>query len=133
VRAAMRRTQLRTLLAGAALSLALAGCGGTTQLIKVPEQGIPASTPKAAQKIGFPAVATKNTTRVSGGDPTVDAAAVALAVYPSSGQGTHPQAVTVAPEDDWQAAIASSVLMSPPIKAPILLSGSGSLPTATSD
>jgi hypothetical protein len=129
----MRRIQLRALLAGAALSLALAGCGGTTQLIKVPEQGVPSSTPKAAQKIGFPAVATKNTTRVSGGDPTVDAAAVALAVYPSSGQGTHPQAVTLAPEDNWQAAIASSVLMSPPIKAPILLSGSGSLPTATSD
>ena len=115
------------------VACALAGCGGSTQLIKVSEGGVPSDTPKAAQKIGFPAVATKNTTRVSGGDPTVDAAAIALAVYPSTAPGTHPQVVTLAPEDDWQAAIASSVLMSPPIKAPILLSGSGSLPTATTD
>ena len=38
--------------------------------------------------------------------------------------GTHPTAVTLAPTDDWQAAIAASVLMAPPIRAPILLSGS---------
>src|SRR5947209_20001912 len=118
----MRRVKLLWLL-GAGCALA-AGCGGSTQLIKVPEQGIAASTPQAAQKIGFPAVATKNTTRVAGGDPTVDAAGVALAVYPSSGGGTHPQAVALAPTDDWQAALASAVVMSAPIKAPILLSGS---------
>jgi hypothetical protein len=127
----MRHTKLLSVL-GAAGALA-AGCGGSTELIKVPEHGVPASTPQAAQKIGFPAVATKNTTRVAGGDPTVDAAGVALAVYPSNGAGTHPQAVTIAPTDDWQAAIASSVLMSSPIKAPILLSGSDSLPIATAD
>jgi hypothetical protein len=126
----MRRLTL-LLLAGA--TCVLAGCGGSTQLITVPEQGIASSTRNAGQKIGFPALATKNTTRVSGGDPTVDAAGVALAVYPSNGQGTHPQLVTLAPEDDWQAAIASAVLMSPPIKAPVLLSGGGSLPSATTD
>jgi hypothetical protein len=70
---------------------------------------------------------------VAGGDPTVDAAAVALAVYPSTGTGTHPQVVTIAPTGNWQAAIASAVLMSPPIKAPILLSGTGALPSATAD
>ncbi|HEY2162105.1 MAG TPA: cell wall-binding repeat-containing protein [Solirubrobacteraceae bacterium] len=127
----MRRIRRISLL-GCACTLA-AGCGGGTQLLKVTEQGVPSSTPQAAQKIGFPTVATKNTTRVSGGDPTVDAAGVALAVYPSSGPGTHPQAVTLAPEDDWQATIASSVLMAAPIKAPILLSGSSSLPSATTD
>ena len=127
----MRRNKLLWLL-GAASAL-VAGCGGSAQFVTVPSQGIPASTPKAAQKIGFPAVATKNTTRVAGGDPTVDAAAVALAVYPSSGAGTHPQVVTLAPTDDWQAAIASAVLMASPIKAPILLSGSSSLPTASVD
>ncbi len=115
------------------VACALAGCGGSTQFIKVPEQGVAASTRNAGQKIGFPALATKNTTRVSGGDPTVDAAGVALAVYPSTGAGTHPQVVTLAPEDNWQASIAASVLMSSPIKAPILLSGSGSLPSATAD
>ena len=31
--------------------------------------------------------------------------------------------VTLAPTDDWQAAIAASVLMAPPIHAPVLLSG----------
>jgi Cell wall binding domain 2 (CWB2) len=127
----MRRVNPLWLL-GATCAVA-AGCGGSTQLIKVPEQGIPSSTHKAAEKIGFPAVATKNTTRVAGGDPTVDAAGVALAVYPSSGGGTHPQVVTLAPTDNWQAAIAASVLMSSPIKAPILLSGSSSLPSATAD
>jgi hypothetical protein len=78
-------------------------------------------------------VATKNTTRVAGADPTADAAGVALAVYPSSGAGTHPPAVAIAPTDDWEAAIAASVLMATPIKAPLLLSGNSSLPSATAD
>jgi hypothetical protein len=52
---------------------------------------------KAPQKLGFPAVATKNTTRVAGGDPVADAAGVALAVYPSAGSGTHPGAVARIP------------------------------------
>ena len=47
--------------------------------------------------------------------------------------GTHPTAVTLAPTDDWQAALASSVLMAPPIHAPVLLSGSTSLPPATAN
>jgi hypothetical protein len=126
----MRRPTLLVLVGAAC---AVAGCGGTTQFIKVPEQGVASTTRNAGQKIGFPALATKNTTRVSGGDPTVDAAGVALAVYPSTGPGTHPQVVTLAPEDNWQASIAASVLMSPPIRAPILLSGSGKLPSATAD
>jgi hypothetical protein len=78
-------------------------------------------------------LATKNTTRVGGGDPTADAAGVALAVFPSLGAGTHPTAVALAPADDWQAAIAASVLMSAPIRAPILLSGKSALPSATAD
>jgi hypothetical protein len=57
---------------------------------------------------------------------------VALAVYPSAAAGTHPAAVTLAPTGDWEAAIAASVLMAPPIRAPILLSGSAALPAASS-
>ena len=115
--------------------LALAACGGKTEVLRVlaSPSGIKGTTPNAAQQIGFPAIATKNTTRVAGGDPVADAAGVALAVYPSSGAGTHPRAVTVAPTDDWQAAIASAVFMAPPIGAPVLLSGGSSLPSATSD
>ncbi len=116
------------------LAIAVTACGGgSTQIIRTPVIGVVAKTPQAGQKLGFPAVATKNTTRVAGADPVADAAGVALAVYPSSAPGTHPSAVTIAPTDDWEAAIASSVLMAPPIKAPILLSGSSSLPLATSD
>ncbi len=127
---------MRTTLIATALACAcLAGCGGSTQLITVtaPVVGVRSKTPQAGQKLGFPAVATKNTTRVAGGDPVADAAGVALAVYPSSAPGTHPAAVTIAPTEDWQAAIAASVLMAGPIKAPVLLSGSASVPSATSD
>jgi ell wall binding domain 2 (CWB2) len=135
--------RLTTLSAGQPTTLALlvvaaatlAGCGGSTELISGPGPivGIKSKTPQAGQKLGFPAVATKNTTRVAGGDPVADAAGVALAVYPSSGAGTHPGVVTIAPSDDWQAAIASSVLMAPAIRAPILLSGRSALPSATTD
>jgi hypothetical protein len=121
----------------AAACTALAGCGGGTSLITgsgTPTvKGVAGSTPQAVQKLAFPVVATKNTTRVSGADAVADAAGVALAVYPSVGGGTHPHAVVIAPEDDWQASIASSVLMAPPIGAPLLLSGKASLPSATSD
>jgi hypothetical protein len=112
---------------------ALAGCGGTSRLVVTAPApvGVQAKTPQAGQKLGFPSLATKNTTRVGGADPVADAAGVALAVYPSSTAGTHPAAVVIAPTDDWQAAIASSVLMAPPIRAPILLSASGGLPSAT--
>jgi hypothetical protein len=114
------------------LPAVLAGCGGGTHLIvKTPTSDVQAKTPQAGQKLGFPSIATKNTTRVSGSDPVADAAGVALAVYPSDGAGTHPPAVTIAPTDDWQAAIAAASLMAPPIRAPILLSDSGSLPSAT--
>ncbi len=113
---------------------ALAGCGGGTELLKGPvTNGIKASSSHAGEKLGFPAVATKNTTRVAGGDPIADAAGVALAVYPSNGAGTHPAAITIAPTDDWQAALASAVLMAPPIRAPILLSPSSGLPSASAD
>jgi len=125
---------LRTLTVGLVGAAAiLAGCGGRTRLIVNggPTLGIQSKTPDAGQKLGFPMVATKNTTRVGGADAIADAAGVALAVYPSSAPGTHPQVVALASTDDWQGAIAASVLMAAPIRAPLLLSGSASLPAAT--
>jgi Cell wall binding domain 2 (CWB2) len=123
----------RTVLAIIATCTVLAGCGGTTELITgtATVTSVQSQTSNPVQSLGFPVVATKNTTRVAGGNPIADAAGVALAVYPSSAAGTHPPVVTIAPTDDWQAAIASAVLMSSPIDAPILLSGPSSLPTAT--
>ncbi len=130
-----RRKPILALLAFAG-TLALAGCGGTSQLItggSGPQTGVQSKEANASQKLGFPTVATKNTTRVAGADPIADAAGVALAVYPSSAAGTHPPAITLAPTNDWQAAVAASVLMAPPIRAPVLLSGPDTLPSATAD
>jgi hypothetical protein len=128
------------------LALALTACGGggtkllhsssssrSSNATPVASGGVPSTAPQAAQKLGIPEVATKNTTRVAGADPIADAAGVALAVFPSAAPGTHPTAVTLAPSGDWQAAIASSVLMASPIRAPILLSGPTTLPAATAD
>ncbi len=117
---------MRRLVLALALALLACGCGSTTEIL-VPH-GV---TSQATQPIGFPYIATKNTTRVDGSDPIADAAGVALAEYPSSGGGTHPAVVVLAPTDDWPAAIAASVFSSPPLAAPILLSGSSSLPSAT--
>ncbi|MBV9605202.1 MAG: cell wall-binding repeat-containing protein [Solirubrobacterales bacterium] len=130
----MRRFASIALLAAClALAPALAGCGGATTLIRVKTESAAQSPVSVSEGIGFPVLATKNTTRVSGADPAADAAGVALAVYPSTVQGTHPSAVTIAPSGDWEAAIASSVLMASPIRAPILLSGAGALPPASAN
>ena len=140
-RQSQRTRAARRLAAGLALVLLLAGCGTTRLLHSTTTEtvtvgigaGVGATTPGAADKLGFPGVATKNTTRVAGADPVADAAGVALAVYPSDGAGTHPAAVTIAPTDDWEAALAASVLMAAPVRAPLLLSGASSLPAATMD
>jgi putative cell wall binding repeat protein len=114
--------------------LALAGCGGgATTLIKIKTESAAQSAVSGTAGVAFPVLATKNTTRVSFADPAAIAEGVALAVFPSTVAGTHPSAVTIAPSDDWEAAIASSVLMAAPIRAPILLSGSGSLPPPTAN
>jgi hypothetical protein len=123
------------MLALIAAAATLAGCGGASRPspASAPVTVVAARTPDAAQKLGFPLVATKNTTRVAGSDAVADAAAVALSVFPSSFPGTHPTVVTIAPSDDWEAAIAAAVLMASPIRAPILLSGALTLPSATVD
>ena len=120
-------------IAGLAACVSMAGCGGGATRLIIKTESTSSSTPAPATGLGFPVIATKNTTRVSGQDPIDDAAGVALAVFPSQVAGTHPTAVTIAPTDDWEAALAASVLMAPPIRAPILLSGSTALPPATTN
>ena len=127
----MRRSLL---IAGlAACLLTVAACGGSATRLIIRTTSTAASAASPAAGLGFPVLATKNTTRVSGADSIANAAGVALAVFPSAAPSTHPTAVALAPIDDWQAAIAASVLMAPPIRAPLLLSGNGSLPAATSN
>jgi hypothetical protein len=81
--------------------------------------------------LGFPLVATRNTTRISGPDPTADAAAAALATHPPAPGEKRLQAAILVPDDDWQAGIAASVLSGPPSRIPVLISGQGSVPDAT--
>jgi ell wall binding domain 2 (CWB2) len=94
-----------------------------------------AATPLAqsAEQLGYPSFATGNTTRVGGSDPIANAAAVALAVFPSTAPAQRPAAVTLVDEDDWAGAIAAAVLMSAPVRAPILFSNSDGPPDPTAE
>jgi outer membrane biosynthesis protein TonB len=92
-----------------------------------------AATAQTAEQLGYPTFATGNTTRVGGSDPASNAAGVALAVFPSTTPSQQPSAVTLVGEDDWQGAIAASVLMAAPVRAPVLISNSDGLPDPTSE
>jgi len=89
-------------------------------------------TAEAAAKLGYPSFATNNTTRVGGSEPAEIAAAVALAVFPSSTPVQRPDAVAIVDEGNWQGAVAASVLMAEPVHAPLLVSAGGELPDASS-
>jgi ell wall binding domain 2 (CWB2) len=99
-----------------------------------PAGGEPAAEPaeQTAEALGYPAFATNNTTRIGGSDPAATAAAVALAVFPSTTDSQRPAAVALVGEDDWAGAIAATVLMAEPLRAPVLISGS-SLPDASAE
>jgi hypothetical protein len=96
-----------------------------------PAAEAPAS--QTSEELGYPAFATGNTTRVGGSDPATNAAGVALAVFPSTTPAQRPAAVTLVAEDDWAGAIAASVLMSAPVRAPVLISNADGLPDPTSE
>ncbi len=89
--------------------------------------------PEATEDLGFPTFATKNTTRVSGPDPTADAAGVSLAVWPSTGDLPGPDAVTLVDAGEWQAGLAAASLVAAPVGAPILLTEAGAVPPLTGD
>ena len=139
----------RRVVIGAGVLVALAGIGlGIYFLVdalkKEPKQASPAPAPrvvihekrpqpKAAHELGFPEFATKNTTRVAGADPVADAAAVALAVFPSTGGVAGPDAVSLVDTKDWKAGIVAASLAGPPIGAPILISSRDGVPNLTAD
>jgi hypothetical protein len=87
--------------------------------------------PPTGPPLGFPVFATKNTTRVAGGDPVADAAGVALATYPARTLESRPQAVILAEVRDWRTGLAASVLASRPIRAPVLFADGDTIPDAT--
>ena len=124
------------------LSLLLAGCGlgggdePTSDAPRAtgdnaPELGRPADEEDAGERLGFPAFATKNTTRVGGADPIADAAGVARAVYPSTDKATRPRVVTLVDVDDFRSAISAAQLMSAPLRAPVLFTRGDEVPEAT--
>lgn len=116
----------------AAAVIVAAGCGGqSSEVGSKPVSGRKGSDSQAGKALGFPAFATKNTTRVAGADPTADAAGVAQAVFSGELDAARPRAITVVDRGDWQAAVAASVFMSPTVHAPVLLSDGSSLPEAT--
>jgi hypothetical protein len=88
---------------------------------------------QGAEALGYPGFATNNTTRIGGSDPTANAAAAALAAFPSTTAEQRPAAVTVVGEEDWAGAIAAAVLMAEPVRAPILFSGPDEVPEATEE
>jgi hypothetical protein len=88
---------------------------------------------QAATELGYPAFATANTTRIGGSDPASNAAAAALAVFPSIAPTQQPAAVTLVDEGDWEAAIAAAVLMAEPVRAPVLLADSDGIPDPTAE
>jgi len=120
---------LPALAAAAALAAGCGGGGSEPQGLGPPGGGHPSGGGSESPATGFPGFATKNTTRIAGADPVQNAAAAALAAYPGSGQS--PPAVALASKDDWRAALAATVLLSAPLRAPVLLAGTDGLPGAS--
>jgi hypothetical protein len=89
--------------------------------------------PEDAPALGFPVFATKNTTRVAGGDSVATAAGAARAVYPARTDESSPRVVVIVEQDDWRAAISAAQLMARPLQAPVLFSDGGELPAASAE
>ena len=93
-----------------------------------------ASEKDAAQELGFPAFATKNTTRVGGARPgRRRRRARRRRSSPPRTPATQPHAVALVDKNDWRAGIAAGLLMSGSLRAPILLTDGDKIPTATQD
>ena len=106
------------------LCAALGGCGKTLSP-RAAERGAGPVAAVGAQGAG--GLSTKNTTRLGGSESAVDAAAVAVAVYPGLTPATRPQAVVLVDESDWAGALAASTLAGRPLHAPLLYGDRGAL------
>jgi putative cell wall binding repeat protein len=91
------------------------------------QQGTPAGGASGAPSPSAEWLATKNTQRIPLADTPALGAAVAHAVYPV----TRPPAVALADADDWRAGLVGSVLMAPPLRAPLLFTREGEIPGDT--
>ncbi|HXB65053.1 MAG TPA: cell wall-binding repeat-containing protein [Solirubrobacteraceae bacterium] len=107
----------------------LAGCGKSLPSAETKDRGVEVTTVGGTNQLGASGLATKNTTRLGGADAAADAAAVALATYPGLTPATRPQTVVVVDDRDWTVALAAAALAGAPLRAPLLYSENGSLPT----
>jgi hypothetical protein len=124
---------MRRLAAALVLLSLLGGCDLGDEESRPPQLGVQAEDEEAAEKLGFPSSATRNTIRVGGSDEAADVAGVAGALFPATGDTDRPTAVVLVDQDDWQSAIAASVLAGPPIGAPLLLADGDELPAVSQD
>jgi len=124
---------MRRALAMLLAAVLLGGCSLGDEETSPPPVGSPSGDEGAAQELASPSSATRNTVRVGGADAAADAAGVAGALFPATGSSDRPTAVVLVDGDDWQSAVAASVLAGPPIAAALLLSEGGELPAVTED
>jgi hypothetical protein len=89
------------------IALSAAGCSTSDDEARPPQLGVKGDDEQAAEKLGFPSSATRNTVRVGGGDPASDAAGVAGALYPATGDSDRPTAVVLVDQEDWVSGIAA--------------------------
>jgi hypothetical protein len=129
VRRELRRLSVLLVL----IALFAVGCSTDDEQSRPPQLGVKADDEQGAEKLGFPSTATRNTVRVGGSDAVADAAGVASALYPATGDSDRPTAVVLVDQDDWVSGIAAAVLSGRPIGAPILLTDGSELPSVTED
>jgi hypothetical protein len=130
VRRALARYAVPVLL----LAIALVGCSVDDDEVEPPRAGELEQVPwEREQDIGFSVSATRNTVRVGGSDAAADAAAVAAALFPATGERDRPTAVGLVDAEDWVTGIAASVLAGSPIGAPLLVSTGDELPPVTEE
>jgi hypothetical protein len=125
----MRVTSLRAATLVLLSCTAFAGCGKT---LSPQANGHATATVPAIGEHAAIGASTTNTTRLGGSSPVVDAAAVALAAYPGLTPATRPPLVVMVDDNDWPAALASSVLAGTPLRTPLLYSEGSTLPQPTS-
>jgi hypothetical protein len=123
-----RGSRALALLCALAAATGLVGCG---QIPASRKGGIALNPVTPVASAGAAGQVTKNTTRLGGSSPVVDAAAVASAVHPGAFSAGRPQAVVIANPSRWSAALAASVLAGVPLGAPLLYSEPGGVPSAT--
>jgi len=116
----------------ALFALLLAGCslgdegggGGPTFTTEGGDSG----SLEGLERFSLLSLATANTTRLGGENPADDAAGVSVATFPGTSPQARPSAVMLVDQDNWQGAVAGSVLSGRPIGAPMLVSDGDELP-----